>query len=65
MLFENPEGRPYNFRGINHTITLVVNYYKPVISFKTRNEQPSQLYQDYNPNTMIYKTDDNIYNMEI
>jgi hypothetical protein len=65
MLFENPEGRPYNFRGINHTITLVVNYYKPVISFKTRNEQPSQLYPDYNPNTMIYKTDDNIYNMEI
>lgn len=65
MLFENPDGRPYNFRGINHTITLVVNYYKPVISFQERNEQPSQLYPDYDPNAMVFKSDDNIYNMEI
>lgn len=65
MLFENPDGRPYNFRGINHTITLVVNYYKPTISYQERNAQPSQLYPDYDPNAMIYKSDDNIYNMDI
>lgn len=65
MIFENPDGQPYDFRGINHTITLVVNYYKPMISYKERNDEPSRLYPDYDPETMIYKSDQDIYNMEI
>ena len=65
MLFENPDGRPYNFRGVNHTVTLVVNYYKPVISYEERNNEQSQLYPDYNPSSMLYKSDQDIYNMEI
>lgn len=65
FLFENPDGRPYNFRGVNHTITLVVNYYKPVISYTERNNEPSHLFPDYDPDAMIYKTDQNIYDMDI
>lgn len=65
MLFENPDGRPYNFRGVNHTVTLVINYYKPVISYEERNNEQSQLYPDYNPSSMLYKSDQDIYNMEI
>lgn len=28
--FQNQDGAPYDFRGVNHTITLAVNYYKPI-----------------------------------
>lgn len=29
--FENQDGREYDFKGVNHTITLAINYYKPVL----------------------------------
>jgi hypothetical protein len=28
--FENQDGNPYDFKGVNHTITLAINHYKPV-----------------------------------
>lgn len=28
--FENQDGLPYDFKGVNHTITLSINYYKPI-----------------------------------
>lgn len=65
MLFENPDGRPYDFRGINHTVTLVVNYYKPVVSYQERSDEQSRLYPDYDPTSMLFKTDQDVYNMDI
>lgn len=29
--FENQDGREYDFKGVNHTITLAINHYKPVL----------------------------------
>lgn len=63
FVFENPDGRPYNFRGVNHTVTLVVNYYKPVVSFTERNALKSKLYPEYDPLLPIFKTDDDIYDI--
>ena len=65
MLFENPDGRPYDFRGINHTVTLVVNYYKPVISYQERSDEQSRLYPDYDPTSPLFKTDQDVYNLDI
>ena len=28
--FENQDGREYDFKGVNHTITLAINHYKPI-----------------------------------
>lgn len=28
--FQNQDGKPYDFKGVNHTITLAINHYKPV-----------------------------------
>lgn len=30
LSFENQDGREYDFKGVNHTITLAINYYKPI-----------------------------------
>jgi len=65
FLFENPDGQLYNFRGVNHTVTLVINYYKPVISYDERNNMKSTLYPAYEPMAPIFKTDDDIYNVNI
>lgn len=32
--FENQDGIPYDFKGVNHTITISINYYKPIIKTK-------------------------------
>jgi hypothetical protein len=29
--FENQDGIPYDFKGVNHTITMSINYYKPIL----------------------------------
>lgn len=29
--FENQDGIPYDFKGVNHTVTISINYYKPVL----------------------------------
>lgn len=62
--FENQDGIPYNFRGVNHTVTIVINYYKPTISYDTRIQVPSKLYPPYNPNQLVYSTNDDIYDPE-
>lgn len=45
--FEKPDGTLYNFRGINHTLTVVIRYYvnKPMSIFET-----SKLNPNYHPN---------------
>ena len=45
--FEKPDGTLYNFRGINHTLTIIVRYYvnKPMPMFET-----SKLNPNYDPN---------------
>lgn len=30
LSFENQDGREYDFKGVNHTITLAINHYKPI-----------------------------------
>ena len=29
FIFERPDGGMYNFRGLNHTITLAIHYFEP------------------------------------
>lgn len=62
--FENPDGRLYDFRGVNHTITIVVNYYQPVVSFNSRNELKSHLYPHYKPDQMVYNTNNDLYDVD-
>lgn len=38
--FENQDGKPYDFKGVNHTITLAINHYKPLID-SMNEETPS------------------------
>ena len=38
--FENQDGKPYDFKGVNHTITLAINHYKPLSSSHEANPLP-------------------------
>lgn len=44
--FENQDGKPYDFKGVNHTITLAINYYKHIVS---NDNEPNQEQIVYKP----------------
>ena len=52
--FLRPDGTLYNFRGINHTITLAVKYYVPLQKEKF---SESSLNPNYNPDFFQYIKD--------
>lgn len=49
--FHRPDGSLYNFRGINHTLTIVIRYYEPVQNLKF---EKSSLNPKYDPDTFRY-----------
>lgn len=53
--FERPDGGLYNFRGINHTITLAVRYMVPI---QERNFEQFSLNPQYNPDFFKYQQND-------
>ena len=57
LRFEKGDGTVYNFRGLDHTITFLIKYYKPI--FKLENFDNYMLNPNYNPNIMEYKYQDN------
>uniref|UniRef100_A0A6C0FDJ5 FHA domain-containing protein n=1 Tax=viral metagenome TaxID=1070528 RepID=A0A6C0FDJ5_9ZZZZ len=51
LRFERPNGNFYNFRGINHTLTIVIKYYEPK---QTKPFTNYTLNSHYNPNYFEY-----------
>ena len=51
LRFERPDGGLYNFRGVNHTLTMVVRYYEPKQSDEFTNYT---LNPQYNPDYFAY-----------
>lgn len=49
--FQRPDGSLYNFRGINHTLTIVIRYYEPSQNIKF---EKSSLNPSYDPDTFRY-----------
>lgn len=54
LRFERPDGSLYNFRGVNHTITMVVRYYEPKQTMPFTNYT---LNPEYNPDFFKYIQD--------
>tara|TARA_Y100000389_G_scaffold190235_1_gene214883 strand:- start:134 stop:1672 length:1539 start_codon:yes stop_codon:yes gene_type:complete len=52
--FETPTKKLYDFKGVDHTITLIIKYYMPKMSFKERIESIHLLNTDYTPNIIEY-----------
>jgi len=46
LRFENPNGQLYNFRGINHTLSLIVRFMTPI---QKKTFEKSSLNPQYNP----------------
>tara|TARA_B100001094_G_scaffold321778_1_gene370051 strand:+ start:2807 stop:4261 length:1455 start_codon:yes stop_codon:yes gene_type:complete len=53
LRFEKGDGSLYNFRGLNHTVTFLIKYYKPI--FKLENFDNYTLNPNYNPDMIEYK----------
>jgi hypothetical protein len=52
--FQKPDGTLYDFKGVDHTITFMIHYYRPLMNYKERANEPSKLNPHYNPNFMEY-----------
>lgn len=49
--FQNPDGTPYNFRGINHTMTIVIRYHTPK---QLKKFEKSLMNPEYDPDIFRY-----------
>jgi hypothetical protein len=52
--FERWDGSLYNFRGVNHTLTLIIRYYSPKIEHVSRSKMISQLNPSYDPSEIFH-----------
>ena len=52
--FERWDGSLYNFRGVNHTLTLVIQYYSPKIEHVSRSKMVSTLNPSYDASEMFH-----------
>lgn len=55
--FKNPDGSFYNFRGINHTLTIIIRYYTPIQTEESIRVFKSKLNPDYDPDIFRYMQD--------
>ena len=52
--FERWDGSLYNFRGVNHTMTLIIHYYSPRIDHLPRSQMISRLNPAYDASEVFY-----------
>ena len=52
--FERWNGSLYNFRGVNHTMTLIIHYYSPKIDHTPRSQMISRLNPAYDAAEIFY-----------
>ena len=50
--FVRPDGTDYDFKGVDHTLTLVAHYYVPPV-----NRPPASLFRNYEPDPLKFRVD--------
>lgn len=59
LRFETSKGRPYDFKGVNHTITFAIRYYEPVQKKRFENSIINPNYNGDFMRYMFHRGDDN------
>lgn len=57
LSFELPDGTPYDFKGVDHILLLLIKYYNPTLKSKITNN--FSLNPDYNPDFLNYMIERN------